>query len=67
MIAAFLARTANFTANPDDILLTAGAQQGTAVALAAICRPGDAILAEEATFSGLKTLAGHMGYPARSR
>ena len=61
-MASFLARSANLTANPEDILLTSGAQQGTAVALAAICRPGDAILAEEATFSGLKTLAAHMNY-----
>lgn len=61
-MAGFLAESANLAAAADDILITAGAQQGTAVALAAICRPGDAILAEEATFSGLKTLADHMGY-----
>ncbi|MFO1012825.1 MAG: PLP-dependent aminotransferase family protein [Caulobacteraceae bacterium] len=61
-MARFLKASAHLSVSPDDIILTAGAQQGTAVALAAICRPGEAILAEEATFSGLKTLAEHMNY-----
>ena len=44
------------------LILCAGAQQGVAISLAALCRAGDAIVAEEATFSGLKTLAAHAGY-----
>lgn len=46
----------------DRIICTGGAQQAIAVAMAAACRPGDAVIVEEATFSGLKTLADHMGY-----
>ncbi len=61
--ALWLERTANLPGlDPEAILCCAGAQQGTAVALAALCKPGDAVIAEEASFSGIKTLAAHMGY-----
>jgi DNA-binding transcriptional MocR family regulator len=44
------------------VLLTAGAQQGLALALAAVCRPGDTVLCEAATYYGIKSLAEHAGY-----
>ena len=47
---------------PARVICTAGAQQAVAVALAAACRPGDAIIAEAATFGGLKALAEQMDY-----
>lgn len=62
-MAAWLKRLANHeTADPERLILTAGAQQATAVAFGALCRPGAAIIAEEATFAGIKTLAAHMDY-----
>ena len=39
-----------------------GAQQAVAVALGLACHPGDAVIAEAATFAGVKSLAGHMDY-----
>ena len=44
------------------LILTAGCQQAFAVALGAACRPGDALIVEAATFTGVKTLANHMNY-----
>jgi DNA-binding transcriptional MocR family regulator len=61
--AVWLQRAANFAGlAADQVICCAGAQQGTAVALAAACRPGDAVIAEAATFSGIKTLAAQMNY-----
>ncbi|MDR3511259.1 MAG: PLP-dependent aminotransferase family protein [Caulobacteraceae bacterium] len=48
--------------DPARVICTAGAQQAVAVALAAVCRPGEAIVAEGASFSGLKGLAAELGY-----
>ena len=44
------------------VVLCGGAQQGMALALTAACRPGDAVLCEEATYMGLKPLAQAAGY-----
>jgi DNA-binding transcriptional MocR family regulator len=44
------------------IIECGGAQQAIAISLAAVCRPGDAVIAEAATFTGLKALAAHMDY-----
>jgi DNA-binding transcriptional MocR family regulator len=61
--AKWLTRSANFEGlSQERVICCAGAQQGVAVALAAACRPGDAVIAEAASFSGIKTLAAHMGY-----
>jgi DNA-binding transcriptional MocR family regulator len=59
--AAWLRRTANYErADERRLLVTAGAQQGIAVALAALCRPGDAAVVEAATFNGVKLIAAQM-------
>src|SRR3546814_14001803 len=44
------------------LVITAGAQQAMALAFGALCRPGEVILTESATFFGMKTLAQHVGY-----
>ncbi len=44
------------------LISCSGAQQAVAVALGVVCRPGDAVIAEAATFAGLKSLAAHMNY-----
>ena len=44
-------------ANPDHLVLTAGAQHAMSVALSALTRPGETILAEELTYSGIRLLA----------
>lgn len=58
----WLRRMANFgSADEGRLIVTAGAQQAIAVALAALCRPGDAVIVEAATFNGVKLAAGQMG------
>lgn len=60
--AAWLARAANFpSADPDRLVMTGGAQQGVFVALAAACRPGEALIVEQATFHGVKLAAAQAG------
>jgi DNA-binding transcriptional MocR family regulator len=44
------------------LIVTSGTQQALALALQALCRPGDTVLVEAATFFGAKTLAHHVGY-----
>jgi DNA-binding transcriptional MocR family regulator len=62
--AAWLARAANFPdADPARVIMTSGAQQGIFVALAAACRPGEALIVEEATFHGAKLAAAQAGLP----
>lgn len=61
--AAWLGRTAGL----DDLdwrtlLCCAGAQNAMAIALAALCRPGDTVLSEAASFPGVKSLAAQQGY-----
>ncbi len=64
--AAWLARTANF-ADLDwrRIVCCGGAQQGMTLALSTVCRPGDTVMTESATFFGFKSLAEHAGYRLR--
>lgn len=50
------------TLEPERLICCAGAQQAVAVALGALCRPGDAVICEAATYAGLKSLAAHMDY-----
>jgi DNA-binding transcriptional MocR family regulator len=60
--AAWLSRTANLPdADPSRLIVTAGAQQAIAVALAALCRPGEALIVERATFNGVRGAAARAG------
>jgi DNA-binding transcriptional MocR family regulator len=47
-------------ASPDRIILTTGAQHALLIALAVTTKPGDTVLAEELTYSGMKDLASQM-------
>jgi len=44
------------------LICCGGAQQAIAASLAACIGPGDALIVEEATFTGVKALAAHMDY-----
>ncbi len=44
-------------ANPEHLVLTAGAQHGLAVSMTAITKPGDTVLVEELTYAGMRLLA----------
>jgi DNA-binding transcriptional MocR family regulator len=60
--AAWLQRTSNFPdADAQRLIVTAGAQQAIVAALAANCRPGEALIVEEATFQGVKLAADLLG------
>lgn len=60
--AEWLRRAANFgRADERRLIVTTGAQQAIAVALGALCRPGDAVIVEAATFNGVKLIAAQMG------
>jgi DNA-binding transcriptional MocR family regulator len=59
--AAWLADKAGYGADPRRLILTAGAQQSITVAIAAACRPGEALIVEEATWHGVKAAAAHLG------
>jgi DNA-binding transcriptional MocR family regulator len=59
----WLTRTAGFERlDWRTLICCGGAQSAMAIALAALCRPGDTILCETATFSGAKTLATQQCY-----
>jgi DNA-binding transcriptional MocR family regulator len=46
---------------PEDVIITTGAQHGLLLALGALTRPGDIVLAEELAFYGLKSAAAMLG------
>jgi DNA-binding transcriptional MocR family regulator len=54
--AAWIAR-AGLEVDPERVVITSGTQHGAAVVLASITRPGDLILTEEVTYSGITALA----------
>jgi DNA-binding transcriptional MocR family regulator len=54
-----------FTADPERIVLTAGAQHAVAVALTAVTKPGDTLLVEELTYSGARLVAQQIGLKLR--
>ncbi len=60
--AAWLQRQHRVNATADSVLLTTGAQNAMAVALAAVARPGDIVVTERLTNIGTKTLAANQGY-----
>ncbi len=47
--------------DPDDVIVTCGAQHGLLLAMAALSRPGDLVLSEELAFYGLRSAASMMG------
>ncbi len=58
----WLRRTAHFaSAEARRLIVTAGAQQGLSVALTTLCRPGEALVVEAATFHGARLCAAHGG------
>ena len=63
MAAAWLARTARLeTSVANRVVVTPGCQAAMDTVISRICKPGDAILAEELTFSGIKAIARQRGY-----
>jgi DNA-binding transcriptional MocR family regulator len=47
--------------NPERLLLTPGAQAAVAAVLAAVCRPGDTVIAEPLTYPGFLGVADRLG------
>lgn len=60
--ARWLARIGFADARWQDLVICSGAQHAMALAFASLCRPGDTVLTEAATFHGMKSLATHAGY-----
>lgn len=56
-----LMRALGLSATVDRVLVTAGAQHAMAVVFATILEPGDALLVEEVTYAGMKSLANLLG------
>jgi DNA-binding transcriptional MocR family regulator len=52
-------------ANPDHIVLTAGAQHGLATTLCALVKPGETLLVEDLTYSGIRLLSQQMHFKLR--
>jgi DNA-binding transcriptional MocR family regulator len=57
--AAFLGR-ARVPASAADTILTSGAQHAMTVALATLTAPGDSVLCESLTYTGMRSLANHL-------
>ena len=53
------------SADPEHIVLTAGAQHGLATTLAALLKPGDTLLVEDLTYSGIRLLSQQMHVKVR--
>ncbi|MCZ6917808.1 MAG: PLP-dependent aminotransferase family protein [Gemmatimonadetes bacterium] len=51
---------AGVAASPSRVLVTSGAQHAMAVALSTLANPGDVVLTERLTYSGMKSLANHL-------
>ena len=60
MAGALLMERTGVAATPDRVLVTCGAQHAMAVTLSTLANPGDTILTEELTYSGMKALANHL-------
>ena len=57
-LAGWLRRTARYeTIDWHNLVVTTGAQQAMALAIDAVCRPGDVLLTEAATFGGILSIA----------
>jgi DNA-binding transcriptional MocR family regulator len=53
------------TADPDNIVLTAGAQHGLMTTIASLLEPGETMLTEELTYSGVRRIAQQMHLKVR--
>lgn len=60
--ATWLRRVAGLEVDTGRLLMTTGAQQAMALATGLICKTGDAVLCENVTFYGMKSLAEYAGY-----
>jgi DNA-binding transcriptional MocR family regulator len=59
----WLARTAGVeSVESSRVVITGGAQAAIDLVVTALCKPGDVILAEELTFSGIKAIARYRGF-----
>jgi DNA-binding transcriptional MocR family regulator len=58
--AAWLLRRHGVERDSADLIQCAGGQQGIALAFGALCRPGDTVLCEAATFLGIKAAAEYL-------
>ena len=56
---AWLAR-AGIQTTPESVLVTSGAQHGIFVAIAALTRPGDLVVAEQFTYPGIRSICRHL-------
>lgn len=63
--AAWLARRHGLTCDPADLIQCNGGQHAIALVLSSLCRPGDSVLCESATFYGARTAAEHLGLTLR--
>ena len=57
----WLAQEAGYEADWNQIVMTIGAQHAMLLTIGALCRPGDTILCEAATYYGIKSIAEHSG------
>jgi DNA-binding transcriptional MocR family regulator len=64
IIAGWLSRQA-LPAKADELFVTHGAQHAISIALGLLAGSGDSVLAENLTYSGIRTLASHKGYRLR--
>jgi DNA-binding transcriptional MocR family regulator len=63
LASSWLSRTGGTdSADPNRIVVTCGGQASIDLVMNHLCKPGDTILAEALTFSGMKALAHHRGY-----
>ncbi len=58
----WLEQLCGYRAPWDRLVMTTGAQQAMALAFSSVCAPGDVVLCEEPTFSGMKSIADAFGY-----
>lgn len=59
-VAAAWLRTRRLVADAETTVLTSGAQHAMAVALSSLASPGDVVLCEHVTYTGMRSLANHL-------
>jgi DNA-binding transcriptional MocR family regulator len=60
-----LAALGGVEADPDQVVLTCGAQQGLAACLGVFCKPGDVVATEALNYAGIRGLCDLLGLTAR--